>query len=632
MSDLLLLATMVFVCGGVGLPLARLLPERFAWRLLVAPTLGYCVLAFLVPIAYRHGVTIPQFFWASVVLAVVSIALHVRKVRLVEDTRFLIGAIVVTLVVLMLPRWLGRESFSVFQGNHWDHFGYLESAIAYARRPYSSLQVLNDYQIMRVPFLDMAAGQLSSRPSVHQLYAVFSRARPEQAYRLAYPFLVFSFVQFAQVAMFAVRNSFPAMSRWFCVVIALVFPLGFWGQYIYDINAWSHISATPILFLLVALVALVLAASATSLREGFKIAGVLATLVIGAIYLYPEGFLVHVAAMGVVSFGALAYRAIRARKIELAALAPFAGFVAVVAVLAYPPQLDFVLAQFKFGSGEPQPWWQYFDVFFYGRDGHASHGFAKLADYVAAFFGLYFATPKSGVGIAIASIQRIAILLVIAGVVAANIGVLTGKLRTDGRKVVALWTAIALLMLLPALRLVLAQNYWVAGKVVSFASPLLMTLLVLPLGFASTTRVQRALRVAVALFVAFQLFLGLARTPAARRKFGIHYAPPYPANQIRELKTDMPWDLRPLEPALPRGTKVLLHRIDPWLSTYVTIFLYSRRIVFAVAGPVNTYFGAGRDLEALSPAWTPDAEITVEAKVLVVRYQDGRPPVRIRPR
>jgi len=39
MADLLLLLTMFVVCGGIGLPIAELVPStRFAWRLLLLPS------------------------------------------------------------------------------------------------------------------------------------------------------------------------------------------------------------------------------------------------------------------------------------------------------------------------------------------------------------------------------------------------------------------------------------------------------------------------------------------------------------------------------------------------------------------------------------------------------------------
>jgi hypothetical protein len=54
---------MVFACGGIGLPIAELLPPRFVWRPLLAPTLGYAVLAVAVTVSYRWGVPIRLFFF-----------------------------------------------------------------------------------------------------------------------------------------------------------------------------------------------------------------------------------------------------------------------------------------------------------------------------------------------------------------------------------------------------------------------------------------------------------------------------------------------------------------------------------------------------------------------------------------
>lgn len=614
MADLVLLAAMFVICAGIGLPLARVLPERYRWRNVIAPTLGYCVLGVVVPVAYMGGLTMVQMFYGASVLAAVGIATSVRRLRFTEDVQALIAGMLATLLLLMLPRWVGGEAFSVFQGNHWDQFGYLESAIVYGRKPFAFVTAATDYQVMRVPALAIAADQLNNRPSVHELYALFSRVQPGQAYRLAYPFLVFSLVQCAHVVAFLIRNVFPAITKTACIAIAVVFPLGFWGQYIFDINAWSQIAAAPILLLMTGMTILVLASTESDLRAAGRVAAVIAISVAGAIYVYPEGFLINIAGIGPV---ALVMFALRRKLVEMV---PFLGFAAVITVVLYPPQLPFLLAQAKSGSAAIQPWWQYFDIFFYGRDGRPSHGFARIADYSAGFFGLYFATPAKGAGI-FGLLRRIAILVTIAGTVAAVV-------RTRMR-VVAVWGAMVIAMLLPAGKFLLAGNYWPAGKVVAFVSPLFMTLLCVPAGIEARDRIGRVLRLIAATFLVFQIVVGIARIPAANRRFGIHYATPYPANQVKELKTDVPWNLRPLEAAFDEHTKVLVHPIDQWLSAYVQVFLYSRRIPFAVEGKINTYFGSGRDLPGLAPPWTPDAEITAEGRTIIVTYRDGRAPLRV---
>jgi hypothetical protein len=90
----------------------------------------------------------------------------------------------------------------------------------------------------------------------------------------------------------------------------------------------------------------------------------------------------------------------------------------------------------------------------------------------------------------------------------------------------------------------------------------------------------------------------------------------------------LPWDLSPLEAVTP-GTKLLLRPMDPWAQSYLMIFLYSRRIPFAIDGKINMYFGYGREFPPVPPPWEPDAEVQVGNREIVVTYRDGRPPLRV---
>jgi hypothetical protein len=640
MLDLLLVATMLLVCGGIGLPLAQLLPDRFAWRLLLAPTLGTCVLAVAVPIAYRAGITIVQLFWISLALAIVVLALRARAtLRMVRalstgERRFvaiITGVCAVATLILLAPRWAGGDQFSVFQGNQWDTFGYLESAMVYAREPHSAIQGITDLQAMHNPMLTLATSQLHLRPSVHELYAVFSRVAPGQAYRLYYPFLVFPFVQLIGVIMFVLRNAFPAMTRASWLAIALVFPLGFWGQYVFDINAWSQIAAQPVLVLMFGITIHSLARPEHDSRAAVRIGAVLAIAVAGAIYLYPEGLLVYAVALGPLAIVVLVVRAIAARRLALVPVIPLLGFAGAAAVVLYPPQLAFLIAQIRFTSGTKVSWWEFFQTFFYGRDGVVSHGFPRVADFTAGLFGLYFATPAKGAVAIVALLRRVAIITTVVGLLAGVGALLAGKSENADREArlhAALWAIAAVVMLLPALRLALDENYWPAGKIVAFAAPVFTTLLCIPVGFAFVARPLRIVRAIMIVFIAFALVTGVTRIAAARRAHGIHYAPPYPSVQAVELKRDLRWDLTALE-ALTADTKVLMKPMDLWAQSYLTMFLYSRGIPFAIDGKINTYFGSGTDLPGRPPPWTPDAEITVAGREIVVTFRDGRAPLRV---
>ena len=139
MSDVIFVGVMLVVCGGIGLPLAALLPrERFPWRDLVAPALGYGVLAVVVLLLYKRDVSMAWMFGAACVLAVAGYAsravplLRAARASSAAERRLAWLAAVTTVVatlVVLAPRWSGGDQFAVFQGNQWDTHGYLESGI-----------------------------------------------------------------------------------------------------------------------------------------------------------------------------------------------------------------------------------------------------------------------------------------------------------------------------------------------------------------------------------------------------------------------------------------------------------------------------------------------------------------------
>jgi hypothetical protein len=642
--DLFLFATMLIVCGGIGLPLARLLPERFEWRILTAPTFGLCVLAVLSPATYQWGLSVTAFFYGAVVVALASIGWHARELVAAAgsvDRRaaaWLLGGWLACTLVLLLPRWIGGDQFSVFQGNAWDTFGYLESAVVFAGKPFAVIDRAPDALVAQYPFFELAKGQLEQRPSVHLLYAVFSRAAPGDAYRLYYPYLVGFFSQFFLVAVFALRSILPRARLPAALAVAAVFPLGFWGQWVLDINSWSQQATVPTLFLMA-----VLLMHAAAGEASLRLTAALAVLVAGSAFLYPEGFIIVAAATFPVAFALPAWRMLRARRLELRAFVPLGSIAGLATTALYTPVYHWAIRQVTWSGGSKVGWWQFFFMFLQGRDARWNGGaaqFAQKTDFAAGLCGLYFATPVRGTGKWLATLQRWAIALVIVALLAALVATFVKKLVDDGaRRAVLAWTAMVALVFAPALWLARAANYWPAGKIVSYAAPLFMTLLCLPVLYAPACKWLRALRWIVVAFAAFQLAGGLMRIAAAARDpDGIVYAWPYPATSPGPgVKQLLGWDFTGLAPYVSPDTKVLIHPVDVWLDPpdlmwtehELIVFLFSHDVPYARPGPVNTYFGVGRNLVAPPPAWKPDLEIFIHPRELVLDFTDAGPDVRV---
>jgi hypothetical protein len=648
MTDLLLLLTMTLICAGIGLPLAELMPSvRFAWRRLLAPVLGFGVLSVIAPAAYRLGVSVAVIFAASCVVAGLSLVWRGPSLlrRLLQRSadghtaRVVAGAMIVATLILIGPRFVGGDQFAVFQGNQWDTYGYLESAVLFARSPYSLISTATDALALRNPLYDTGREMLLTRPSASLLYAVFTRVAPGEAYRLYYGYLVDCFALTILVALFVARNVVPKASTFEIILVALMFPLGFWGQYVLDINAWSQTAAAPLLLLMTALLvhSVVVTDERDSLMSGMRLALVIAVVVAGGLYFYPEGLLIHVAAVVPVALGVLTLKFWRARSISVAQVAPLAGLGGIATAVLYPPLLGFLSSQIHFVSGNMVVWWQFFDAFYRGRDGVAGGPIEHAIDFAAGLFGMYFATPGPRASAFIAAIMRTGIVITVVGLLAAVGFVAAGRVRPRGepadpgtsRRLFLAWTAALLMLSMPALYFASNGNYWPAGKAVSYATPVFMLLLGLPLAYEFGHGWLRSLRWIVAAFVVFQAGLGVMRIGAAGRPNGIHYDQPYPAVQAQYLKTLIGWDFGDLERSVTPDMQVLIRRMDLWLDHRLMLFLWSRGIPFAREAEFVTLYGAGRNLGTLPATRWPDVEISASGRDLVLHFKDGRPDVRV---
>ncbi len=199
------------------------------------------------------------------------------------------------------------------------------------------------------------------------------------------------------------------------------------------------------------------------------------------------------------------------------------------------------------------------------------------------------------------------------------------EFSADSRRLLGAWVSFSILLLLPALDLTLKENYWPAGKIVSYAAPVFMTVLALPIAFSFGPGALQILRWIAWGFVVFQLGNGVTRIAAAGSPDGIHYSAPYPSVQDRGLKVGVGWDFTGLERVVTPETRVLVKPMNIWLEHHLMVLLWSRNIPFATASEVITALGSGRKLGTSPPPWPPDVEISYKNVAFVLHFRDGRP-------
>ncbi len=649
MPDVLLVLTGALACGGLGLPLARLLPARaFAWRALAAPVLGLAVLGVLATAGYGAGLPPAGTLAVALLGAGVGLALEVRWRRRAGPGAWrgpaqALGGWAVLLALLLAPRFTGGDRFALFQGNHWDTFGYLGSALVYAREPQAALAAAGQEALLRHPLWIEARRNLAERPGVMLAYAALSRVDPPETWRLHYAFLAFLLSLTALAAALLLRRWLPGARPWAAALAAPAFALGFWGQYALDINAWSQLAAAPGLLLLAGLLVEAAAGEEAAPGERARLAGAIAVLTAGAAFLYPEGLTYHLAVLAPLAGAALGWAAWRARRLDPGPFLPLLGLAGVAAsLLAWDATFGFMLRQAALARGEPVTWWRFFQAFLSGRDGWTPGEplLASAVDLGAGLLGLFFATPPPGEAPALALAWRLALgALCLALPAAAALALWRRGAPVPGAGPAAApepdlrrlrLASLALAGLLAPVALFAARgHYWEAGKAVSWASPLLLLLLAAPALAPGPGRWRQAAGAVAAAFVAFQLGLGLLRVGAAAGPDGIHYEPPYPAVQDEQLKRQLRLDLDGLGAPLAGARHVLVPPMPPFQDYLVMFFLEARGTPFTQVGRVAGNFGWGAVVGSATAPPEADATVAPVPGGLEVRYADGRPPVRL---
>lgn len=440
MTDIYFLILLNVLFFLIGFPISRLLPPSiFKFRGFTAPTFGYGITAVLATLLYKWGISIPFLFKIFVAICAVLMlfwlsVFYNKYIRNREIAGFyaankrIIICYLVWIVgtgILLAPKLTGGNQFAVFQGNHWDTFGYLNSAVVYSQKSYNSILNSSTYDWIKNPLLAHAKGNLFCRPSVHILYSLVGQIMPHHYHTLYYTFLTFFFSQFILVTIFLLMNSFEDISPTLCGVASLAFPLGFWGQYIMDINAWSQISSLPILLLWVVLQVFLLGryySDGIGFSDAIKLLFILTIPFASGLYLYPENLFFHLPAITIIIGVSLIIRLrnnYNKSAIHIAIIALLAGIS--TGLLFSKGTFGLIVSQLNTVRSTEVDWWKYFLAFLQGQDFKALlqaidfqafteglHNFRNtsllevarrtsllenISDFISGISGLYFLTP-----------------------------------------------------------------------------------------------------------------------------------------------------------------------------------------------------------------------------------------------
>jgi hypothetical protein len=354
---------------GLGYPVARRL-GAVQWSALAAPPIGLAIHGILTPLIYLRGFTASLTCAICLGLAAPGVLLGFWDIRRRpwSHNETMIGfAALAAFLLVILPKWLGSPDFSVFQGNIGDQFWFLTNAFTMARFDADAIQRMG---ILDIGFPN-ARRALSMRPETMLMLAGFASILHRPVLQTSYAYLASFQVCLFFSSAFVVRNVFDSTAL-AALLIAIAVATGFFVQYVFDINAWSHLASIAIAMLAVGLFTMQIMGDRATLKPKVLFLAFTACLA-GLIYIYVE----TLPMIGVVLASMLAYQALRLRARELLQrLLPllFAGVAALMTcALSLDLTINYFLEQARWLThpwhlSQSVDWWKYTQAYLFGYD------------------------------------------------------------------------------------------------------------------------------------------------------------------------------------------------------------------------------------------------------------------------
>jgi hypothetical protein len=604
-----LLAIALF--AGLGWPITGCLPLRSRLDALgAAPVLGFGWYGIAATLLYRAGLP-PWSAWAVLPASLygwagLAHALRSGKAEARESRRLAAGLAGVVFL-LLLPAWLGGLQFALHQGNVWDERNYVGASVAYKLHPYSELDPnapLDAHAappVLRTALADFGRVTLSARPTVAIAYAALDPLLPGLLTTGSYTYRALMLSLWFGAAAFGLRavlRAGPALT----VLLGAALPLGFFGQYVFDIDAWSQLAGVPLALTAVTAAAVLLVPAPGAPAGPWRAAVAVMAAVTPTAFYYPEALPAYGVAAPVLL--GLAWRW-RGAAVPRPALVPglLLGLAASLLWCAvyWHGTLDFLYRQVTLPQPRPD-WYLYFQRYLWGLDdvdwrttgGWTGNAYGLLSapvDLLTGALGLYFLMPSPALPLPARMAVKAALAAFLVALALQATRALVAFLR-EGRSARGAFLLSALACCTTPVLLALLDRLWQAGKFLSMITPLVFLFLAAPL--IGRRRLSARSAPALLLVVA-HLGFGLYRPVAARHSDGILYPPPYPSAMQPGLKRRFSWDLERWRERLSACRSVSVNVQNAVVYAYAEMLLSETGIPWVPARPVVSYY-EGRTL------------------------------------
>ncbi|MBX9767861.1 MAG: hypothetical protein K2X47_11365 [Bdellovibrionales bacterium] len=597
----------------MGRPIVQLIRgSKLKYTPQLSMVLGLAVMAFLTSVFYRFGVTLSGIncFWNCLAAAGWVWVFWKRKTLSAPMT----WAVYLGVAVLsLIPMILGGFQFAIVQGNHWDTFGYLESALVFAKNGYNQIQAWDTPQLLENPMFHSAFANLSMRPSVHILYGMLSSPFKMHSSQIYLAFLIFCSCQMFFVLLDLFQRLEILKDHRYALFFSAVYIASFWSQWTLDINAWSQISSIPIAVLATGLLVDLL--KNRTAEEQWSSFFPLILPMAALLYLYPELFLFYGGAWGfLILFSVWVWGREKRNFLK------FTGvllFVLLLGTFLFEGVLKGLFLQTRFVVSTRVTWGEYFFAFLNGRDGF-TQPFSDFMDSISGIVGFYFFTADKDQMVALAWIQRLILFGLSVSILCCLVRWLWSQRKQAwgkniSRSSVGLMSFLISAFLVQIFVFYVLHRYWAMGKAYSYLFPLLWLSVPLFLNFQN----QKTSWLVVGI-LALQGLGFFARIQLSTNPSGVHYALPYPAEMDKTLK-EPTWDLEKFRRDVDSCRAVLLGLENEWLQRPLIQALYVWEKPFLLEKGVKSHFGQGNVLGEMRKDGIP----AVDCRVILSAVSSG---------
>jgi hypothetical protein len=636
MHPILFLIATVLIFFINGLPIVLATSPEFSYRnILPTPVIGAALLSIFVTVCFSWNVAPSATTLSSTALTgLLSIILIARRPRSLTGTtlapgrnqRIRVMSCLIVALLLVLPHLVGGQQFALFQANRFDSLNYLSAAVGFSVRSYSALRAF-DIRAEPVATLGMAAEMLSQRPTVALLYASLYRILSTDVFVNAYDYCLAAELNLYFAVLYLLLSLFPSREK-ITHVVSTAFIIGFFGQYLIDINAWSALFAISMLVVLLTDYCIRIRAVETPVAQPDRLLFLplrMPVLAAGMIYMYPEITPIAATACGGALLARLMARRGEAGADYLKLLRQNVAFgLVTLAILGFywTPTIGFFFQQAEIATSNVVDWQLFFQA--YLLDGSeklitatdlphlADAAIVISANFLAGLFGLYFIQPGAKLDsfhLIWSAGLLIAFVVVVFGIIRAARRRLNQVVGHPGPTLLAMFLSGALLTFTIPIALLLKGQYWAAGKGLAIISPFVFVLMVLPL----LGRKRQPLAVALTwAIVASHLMFGLFRPIAVASHSDRHnYAYPYPSAP----KDDVNWNIERYRQRIENCKLVRIDVDNPFLDRVAEIFLVENNINFFSLNPRNAYYGQGADLGLKQAPDGANADCTLSSHI-----------------